>query len=150
MCRRPDWLRFRPTGAIALHELVCGSRPVWRQAGRTAVWQKRGYELGLGCGIAQGYATLGQIGFDGGWDYAAIGGVTNLAARLCAEAAAGQMLLDRKIMARVEGLVRRGGNRCARTEGPDTSGSGVCAVGAAGLISGDPRRGLVQLGVAEP
>jgi class 3 adenylate cyclase len=67
-------------------------------------WRKRGFDLGLGCGIAQGYATLGQIGFEGRWDYAAIGGVTNLAARLCAEAEGGQVLVDRKIMARVEGL----------------------------------------------
>ena len=70
-----------------------------------AEWRKRGFELGLGCGIAQGYATLGQIGFEGRWDYAAIGSVTNLAARLCAEAAAGQVLVDRKTMARVEPLV---------------------------------------------
>lgn len=69
-------------------------------------WHKRGYELGLGCGIAQGYATLGQIGFEGRWDYAAIGSVTNLAARLCSEAGAGQILADRKTMARVESLVR--------------------------------------------
>ncbi len=68
-------------------------------------WRKRGFELGLGCGVAQGYATLGQIGFEGRWDYAAIGSVTNLAARLCAEAAAGQVLVDRKIMAKVEALV---------------------------------------------
>ena len=47
------------------------------------VWQKRGFKLGLGFGIAQGYATLGAIGFEGRWDYAAIGNVTNLAARLC-------------------------------------------------------------------
>ncbi len=69
-------------------------------------WHKRGYELGLGCGVAQGYATLGQIGFEGRWDYAAIGSVTNLAARLCSEAQAGQILVDRKTMARVESLVR--------------------------------------------
>jgi adenylate cyclase len=69
-----------------------------------AEWRKRGFDLGLGCGIAQGYATLGKIGFEGRWDYAAIGGVTNLAARLCAEAIGGQVLVDRKIMARVEGL----------------------------------------------
>ncbi len=69
-----------------------------------AAWRKRGFDLGLGCGIAQGYATLGKIGFEGRWDYAAIGGVTNLAARLCAEATDGQVLADRKIMARVEGL----------------------------------------------
>ena len=70
-----------------------------------AEWRNRGFELGLGCGIAQGYATLGQIGFEGRWDYAAIGSVTNLAARLCAEAAAGQVLVDRKTMAKVETLV---------------------------------------------
>ena len=69
-----------------------------------AEWRKRGFDLGLGCGIAQGYATLGKIGFEGRWDYAAIGGVTNLAARLCGEAEGGQVLVDRKIMARVEGL----------------------------------------------
>ena len=66
-------------------------------------WSARGFDLGLGCGVAQGYATLGQIGFEGRWDYAAIGGVTNLAARLCAEAAAGQILVDRKIMAKLGG-----------------------------------------------
>jgi adenylate cyclase len=69
-------------------------------------WRKRGFELALGCGIAQGYATLGAIGFEGRWDYAAIGNVTNLAARLCAEAAGGQVLVDRKTMASVEGLVQ--------------------------------------------
>jgi len=68
-------------------------------------WRKRGYELGLGCGVAQGYATLGAIGFEGRWDYAAIGNVTNLAARLCSEAAGGQVLVDRKIMAKLDGLV---------------------------------------------
>jgi class 3 adenylate cyclase len=68
-----------------------------------AHWAKRGYDLALGVGIAQGYATLGAIGFEGRWDYAAIGNVTNLAARLCAEAKAGQVLLDRKSMAALEG-----------------------------------------------
>ena len=69
------------------------------------MWSKRGFDLGLGCGVAQGYATLGMIGFDGRRDYAAIGNVTNLAARLCAEAAAGQVLIDRKVMAQIEGAV---------------------------------------------
>jgi adenylate cyclase len=69
-------------------------------------WHKRsGFELGLGVGIAQGYATLGAIGFEGRRDYAAIGTVTNLAARLCAEAKAGQILADRKTMAALEGVV---------------------------------------------
>ena len=66
-------------------------------------WKKRGFELGLGVGIAQGYATLGAIGFEGRQDYAAIGTVTNLAARLCAEAKAGQILADRKTMAALDG-----------------------------------------------
>jgi adenylate cyclase len=67
-------------------------------------WKKRGgFELGLGVGIAQGYATLGAIGFEGRQDYAAIGNVTNLAARLCGEAKAGQILADRKTMAALEG-----------------------------------------------
>ena len=68
-------------------------------------WDKRGFVLGLGCGIAKGYATLGEIGFEGRWDYAAIGGVTNLAARLCAEAVAGQILVDRKMMHNIETIV---------------------------------------------
>jgi adenylate cyclase len=67
-------------------------------------WKKRGgYELGLGVGIAQGYATLGAIGFEGRQDYAAIGNVTNLAARLCGEAKAGQILACRKTTAALEG-----------------------------------------------
>ncbi len=68
-------------------------------------WRRRGFDLGLGCGIAQGYATLGVIGFEGRRDYAAIGNVTNLAARLCAEAEASQVLVDRKIMAEIEPMV---------------------------------------------
>jgi class 3 adenylate cyclase len=69
-----------------------------------ALWKKRGYDLGLGAGIAQGYATLGAIGFEGRRDYAAIGPVTNLAARLCAEAKGGQILADSKTVAALEGM----------------------------------------------
>lgn len=58
------------------------------------VWEQRGYSLALGIGIAQGVATIGAIGFEGRRDYAAIGDVTNLAARLCAEAGAGQILVS--------------------------------------------------------
>jgi class 3 adenylate cyclase len=68
-------------------------------------WAKRGHQLALGIGIAQGYATLGVIGFEGRWDYAAIGGVTNLASRLCAEAQGGQILACQKTVASVEGEV---------------------------------------------
>jgi adenylate cyclase len=71
-----------------------------------ALWKKRGHDLGLGVGIAQGYATLGAIGFEGRWDYAAIGRVTNLAARLCGEAGGGQVLLDRKSMASIDGALQ--------------------------------------------
>ena len=70
-----------------------------------AAWAKRGFELALGAGIAQGYATLGAIGFEGRWDYAAIGGVTNLAARLCAEAKGGELLVCQRTMASVDELV---------------------------------------------
>ena len=70
-----------------------------------AVWQKRGYELDFGVGIAQGYATIGAIGFEGRWDYGAIGPVTNLAARLCGEARPGQILISRRLLGTVEKLV---------------------------------------------
>jgi class 3 adenylate cyclase len=69
-------------------------------------WRKLGYELDFGVGIAQGYATIGAIGFEGRWDYGAIGTVTNLAARLCGEARPGQILVSRKLYATVEDLVQ--------------------------------------------
>ncbi len=68
----------------------------------TAKWRKHGYDLGFGVGIAHGYATLGRIGFEGRFDYAAIGAVPNLAARLCDEAKDGQILIDGKVQAAVE------------------------------------------------
>ena len=68
-------------------------------------WAKRGYELSLGIGIAQGFATIGGIGFEGRWDYSAIGTVTNLAARLCGEAAGDQIFIAQRVYAEVEALV---------------------------------------------
>ena len=68
-------------------------------------WRKQGFELDLGVGIAQGYATIGAIGFEGRLDYGAIGTVTNLAARLCGEASAGQILISARVAAAVENLV---------------------------------------------
>ena len=62
-------------------------------------WQKVGYNLALGIGVAQGYATLGAFGFEGRWDYSAIGGVVNLASRLSDEAQSGQILVDRRTRA---------------------------------------------------
>ena len=68
-------------------------------------WQKHGHQLGFGIGIDQGYATLGKIGFEGRFDYAAIGTVTNLASRLCDTAEAGQILISQRVYGAVEGLV---------------------------------------------
>ena len=68
-------------------------------------WARLGYELALGIGIAQGYATIGAIGFEGRSDYAAIGTVTNLASRLCDEAAPWQILVSPRVSADVGELV---------------------------------------------
>jgi adenylate cyclase len=68
-------------------------------------WRRHGHRLGFGVGIAQGYATLGQIGFEGRFDYAAIGPVSNLASRLCDEAADGEILLSQRALAAIEDLV---------------------------------------------
>ncbi len=76
-----------------------------RASDLTASWRKRGHELGLGIGIAVGHATLGRIGFEGRYDYGAVGGVVNLAARLCAEARDGQVLLAPKAFVAVEEAV---------------------------------------------
>jgi class 3 adenylate cyclase len=70
-----------------------------------AGWKKQGWDLALGVGIAQGYATIGAIGFEGRWDYGAIGTVTNLAARLCGEAKGGQVLVSSRLAGAVEDVV---------------------------------------------
>ena len=64
-------------------------------------WDKHEYNLGLGIGLANGFATIGAIGFEGRWDYAAIGTVTNLAARLCSEAQHGQVVVSRRLLTAV-------------------------------------------------
>ena len=69
-----------------------------------AGWSRRGHDLGFGIGIAQGFATLGRIGFEGRFDYAAIGSVTNLAARLCAAAASWQVLVAQRVFSATDGL----------------------------------------------
>jgi adenylate cyclase len=79
--------------ACALREQMSELRPRW---------MKRGYELDFGIGIALGYATLGEIGFEGRSDYAAIGLVTNLASRLCDEAEGDQILISQRTLAEVE------------------------------------------------
>ena len=70
----------------------------------SAGWRKRGYELGFGVGIAVGYATLGRIGFEGRYDYGAIGNVTILASRLSSQAGPNQILLSQRAAAMVEGI----------------------------------------------
>jgi class 3 adenylate cyclase len=68
-------------------------------------WKKRGYDLNMGIGVAQGYATIGAIGFEGRVDYGAIGTVTNLAARLCGEAKGGQTLVSQRVLGFIEDKV---------------------------------------------
>jgi class 3 adenylate cyclase len=68
-------------------------------------WRRRGHQLDFGVGIAQGYATLGKIGFEGRFDYAAIGTVTNLASRLCDAADGEQILVSQRVYSAVEVLV---------------------------------------------
>jgi len=106
--------RFTGDGVMVLFNdpLPCPDPP--RRALRMAVemrrcvgdlsikWRKYGHDLGFGIGIAHGYATLGRIGSEERLDYTAIGTVVNLAARLCAEAASGQILIDSKVQASVE------------------------------------------------
>jgi adenylate cyclase len=68
-------------------------------------WRKQGHELGFGVGIAQGFATLGQVGFAGRFDYSAIGPVPNLASRLCDAASDGEILISQRVFAAIEHLV---------------------------------------------
>ena len=82
--------------AVAMREAVAGLAEGWR---------RRGHELGFGVGIAHGHATLGRIGFEGRSDYAAIGSVTNLAARLCGEAQPEQILVSPRVHAATDHLV---------------------------------------------
>lgn len=96
---------FNDPVPVGRHELqavrmACGMRERFEEM--ASAWQKRGYELGFGVGIATGYATLGRIGFEGRYDYGAIGNVVILAQRLSAEAKAGQILLSQRVHAAVE------------------------------------------------
>jgi class 3 adenylate cyclase len=68
-------------------------------------WRKRGAQLGLGIGLEAGYATIGRIGFEGRYDYGVLGPVANVASRLSARAAAGQILTGQRLHAAVEDVV---------------------------------------------
>ena len=72
----------------------------------TATWSRLGHEIGFGIGIAHGFATLGTIGFEGRFDYAAIGTVSNVASRLCDEAKPGQILISPRVLMNVEDAVK--------------------------------------------
>jgi adenylate cyclase len=74
-------------------------------AGLVPQWAKRGHALGFGIGMAQGYATLGRIGFEDRFDYTAIGAVINLAARLCADAKDGQILVTGRLATAIQDIV---------------------------------------------
>ena len=76
-----------------------------RFAELAAAWQRRGIQLSLGVGIEAGYATLGRIGFEGRYDYGALGPVTNLASRLSSAAEGGQILIGQRLHAAVEEAV---------------------------------------------
>jgi class 3 adenylate cyclase len=71
----------------------------------STAWRKRGYELGLGIGIAAGFATLGRIGFEGRYDYGAVGNAVILASRLSGVATAGQILVSQRVFAAIEEVV---------------------------------------------
>jgi adenylate cyclase len=92
-----------PDAPLRAVRLGCALREEMREL--TTAWQKRGHDLDFGAGIALGYATCGEVGFDGRSDYAAIGAVTNLASRLADEASAGQILISQRLYAEVEGDV---------------------------------------------
>ena len=99
---------FNDPAPVADHELQAIRMAVALQARfdeLAALWRKRGTELGLGIGIAAGYATLGRIGFEGRYDYGALGPVTNLASRLSTGAEAGQTLISQRVYAAVEDAV---------------------------------------------
>src|SRR3974390_3151714 len=69
-------------------------------------WRDLGQDIGFGIGIAHGFATLGTIGFEGRFDYAAIGTVANVASRLCDEARSGQILISPRVLMAVEDTMR--------------------------------------------
>ncbi|MBV8296722.1 MAG: hypothetical protein JO085_07805 [Acidimicrobiia bacterium] len=82
-----------------------------------AGWQRQGYDLGFGVGIAFGFANIGTIGFEGRRDYTALGSVVNLAARLCAEATSGEILIDQRTSAACDGRVEVGNERSLALKG---------------------------------
>jgi class 3 adenylate cyclase len=96
-------IRYLPDPELQAAKLALAMR---ERIGECAMrWRKLGYELTLGAGIAVGHATLGRIGFEGRYDYGALGVVTSLAARLSDEATGGQILLSQRAYAALEGRI---------------------------------------------
>jgi adenylate cyclase len=89
-----------PDHQLAAVRTACEMRD--RFANLSAAWRKRGYELGLGIGIATGYATIGRIGFEGRYDYGAVGTSVILASRLSSAAKAGEILISQRVMAALD------------------------------------------------
>jgi class 3 adenylate cyclase len=90
-----------PASAMAMAvELRSAMQPLLEQ------WRQGGHEFGLGTGIATGYATIGTVGYEGRWEYAAVGSVCNLAARLCAEAGNGQVITTHRVLSRAQAQPR--------------------------------------------
>ena len=89
-----------PEPAVAAVRMAVAMREA--MAGLKAEWQRRGHDLDFSVGIGLGYATLGRIGFEGRYDYGAVGSVMNLASRLCDEAAPGEIVVSRRVLAAVE------------------------------------------------
>src|SRR5262249_59577601 len=99
---------FNDPAAIEDHELAAVRTALATAERFTSLasnWRKRGYELGLGMGIATGYATLGRIGFEGRYDYGAVGNVVILAARLGDTAGPGEILLSQRTHAAIDAHV---------------------------------------------
>ena len=107
----------------------------------TEKWRELGHEIGFGIGIAHGYATLGTIGFEGRFDYAAIGTVSNVASRLCDEAKPGQILISPRVLMAVKDAVTveavgefdtqghsptHGGLQCSRRHTPKSLSLASC------------------------
>ena len=147
--RRPDGVlqrSHRGPGRRRTARCAWRSRCVGASTQLAEEWRRRGFDLHVGFGVAQGHATLGRIGFEGRSDYAAIGSVTNLAARLCGEAGAGQILISQRVHAATADILvaepigelsLRGFSRPIRAF--DVKGLDAARVGMSQLVESEPR-----------
>jgi class 3 adenylate cyclase len=127
----------QPDHAERAVRMACAMRE--RAAELARGWRKQGHELDFGVGIAVGYATLGRIGFEGRYDYTAIGTAVNLAARLCDEATAGQILVSGRLHGIVEELVEAESVGELMLKGFHRP---VAAFSITGLRDGEPTEGV--------